>query len=198
MKANTQNANKAKLRKIFLQKRLSLSCSELETMSKQVAEKFFTYFDLSNKKNLHCFLPIDKFNEINTLFIFEKVWKEFPNVKTFAPKVNFETNSIESIRFTQFSTVEQNKWGIKEPTSGEAISSSEIELVILPLLCFDKRGHRVGYGKGFYDRFLKGCKKDCLKIGLSLFEPVESILDVTEEDIKMDYCITPSEVFKFV
>ena len=80
--------------------------------------------------------------------------------------------------------------GIKIPTS-------KIEVVFVPLLAFDKKGNRVGYGKGFYDRFLSECNPETIKIGLSFFEPEELIEDVFENDVKLDYCVTPDEVYQF-
>lgn len=70
-------------------------------------------------------------------------------------------------------------------------------MVFVPLLAFDKNGDRVGYGKGFYDKFLKECKPEIIKIGLSFFEPEEKIDGIFEEDIKLDYCVTPNEIYTF-
>jgi 5-formyltetrahydrofolate cyclo-ligase len=60
---------------------------------------------------------------------------------------------------------------------------------------FDRRGFRVGYGKGFYDKFLSECRADCLKIGLSYFEPIDEISDAQNFDVRLDCCITPKEIF---
>ena len=64
-------------------------------------------------------------------------------------------------------------------------------LVLVPGVCFDQTGHRVGYGKGFYDRFLKTCRPGCLKVGLSYFEPVDPIDDVHDGDVRLDFIVTP-------
>ena len=90
----------------------------------------------------------------------------------------------------------ENRWGIREPVSGEVLGPEQIDLVIVPLLCFDASGHRVGYGRGMYDRFLAGCRADCLKVGLSYFPPVAAIDDVSETDIGLDVCITPEREYK--
>lgn len=87
--------------------------------------------------------------------------------------------------------------GIPEPVGGTVTEPSEIDLILMPLLAFDKRGHRVGYGKGFYDRFLRSCRADCIKAGLSLFPPEEKIDDVAEFDQPMTMAITPESVFRF-
>ena len=75
--------------------------------------------------------------------------------------------------------------------------TNKIEVVFVPLLGYDLKGNRVGYGKGFYDRFLSECKPETLKIGLSFFEPEELITDVFVEDVKLDYCVTPKETYQF-
>jgi len=90
-----------------------------------------------------------------------------------------------------------NRWGISEPFTGEIIDDKEIDLVLVPLLCFDEMGYRVGYGNGYYDKFLANCRKDCLKVGVSFFEPIGEIEDVREFDIRLDYCVTPEKVWRF-
>jgi 5-formyltetrahydrofolate cyclo-ligase len=70
-------------------------------------------------------------------------------------------------------------------------------VVFVPLLAFDKKGHRVGYGKGFYDRFLSDCKPETIKIGLSFFEAEESISAILPSDIRLDFCVTPTEIIVF-
>ncbi|MFZ0597958.1 MAG: 5-formyltetrahydrofolate cyclo-ligase, partial [Flavobacterium sp.] len=72
-----------------------------------------------------------------------------------------------------------------------------IEVVFVPLLAFDNVGNRVGYGKGFYDKFLAQCKPRTIKIGLSFFEAENQIDDVFESDVKLDYCVTPEKIFRF-
>jgi len=95
---------------------------------------------------------------------------------------------------TQFQT---NTWGIIEPLGQNTIDETAIDLVLVPLICFDETGHRVGYGKGFYDRTLARCRKDCIKVGLSFFGPVEEIEGVDANDVRLDYCVTDDSVFQF-
>lgn len=185
---------KSELRKIYLEKQKLLSPAEREEKSEQIAVRFFQSFDLRRIKFLHGFLPIEKFNEIDTRLIFERLWREFPNVETLLPRVEFQTNEIKSLKFTRETNLARNAWQIDEPLDGEIVETTEIDLVLVPLLCFDFRGFRVGYGKGFYDRFLSRCRKDCKKIGLSYFMPVAEISDVNDFDVKLDFCVTPEKV----
>ncbi len=187
---------KSELRKIYLAKRKNLSPIERNQKSEQISNNFFQAFDLSKIRFLHCFVPIEKFNEVDTNLIFQRIWREFLRLKTIAPRVNFQTHEIENVKFTRNTALVKNAWQISEPTENELVESKEIDLVLAPLLCFDERGFRVGYGKGFYDKFLKNCRKDCLKIGLSFFASVEEITDAQDFDVRLDFCITTQEVIK--
>ncbi len=184
---------KAELRKIYLVRRKLLSPEVREEKSRQIAARFFQNFYLRETRFLHCFLPIEKFNEIDTKQIFEKIWQDFPQTETLVPRINFHENEIENVKFSSETELKPNQWQIYEPAHNETIETYRIDAVLVPLLCFDRRGFRVGYGKGFYDRFLRNCRADCLKIGLSYFEPVEEISDAQDFDVKLDFCITPDQ-----
>lgn len=187
---------KNELRKIYLEKMKSQTPSAREEKSRRIAERFFDEFDLENIKFLHLFLPIEKFGEVKTDFIFRRVWREFPHIKTVVPRVDFAENKMRSVEFDEAVKLTANKWEIREP-AGENFTRNElIDAVLIPLLCFDERGFRVGYGKGFYDKFLATCRANALKIGLSFFEPIREITDVSEFDIKLDFCITPDKICK--
>ena len=67
----------------------------------------------------------------------------------------------------------------------------------MPLLTYDLQGNRIGYGKGYYDRFLAQCDSECCFIGLSFFPPEERI-PTEKTDIKLQYCITPEKIYSFL
>ncbi len=157
--------------------------------SRQISDRFFREFDLGRIKFLHCFVSIEKFNEVDTRLIFERLWRDFPCITTVVPRINIETGEMQNLNFTSRTRLIKNVWGIDEPTHNECVETELIDVVLVPLLCFDEVGHRVGYGKGFYDRFLSRCRTDCLKIGLSFFPPVEAIDDVGGHDMEFDFCI---------
>ncbi|MBA3784578.1 MAG: 5-formyltetrahydrofolate cyclo-ligase [Acidobacteria bacterium] len=188
---------KAELRKTYLAERKNLSSAERTGESRAIAARFFQKFDLTKIEFLHCFLPIEKFNEIETPIILQKIWREFPNIETLAPRVNFQTGEIENLKYTPATELARNVWRIAEPIGNELIAAEKIDLVLAPLLVCDRKGFRVGYGKGFYDKFLRRCRRDCLKIGLSYFAPTNTIADVNEFDVKLDYCVTPENVYDF-
>ncbi len=189
---------KAELRKHYLSKRKAISAEEMATKSQQIANLFFQNFDLSTIKNLHIFLPIIKNNEIDTWLIIRYLQQNFPEINIVIPKIFPEKSELENYIFDEKSLTE-NHWGILEPSGGnqEKILPEQIDLVIIPLLAFDKQGNRVGYGKGFYDRFLQNCSPKTLKVGLCLEEPIEIIEDLNKFDVKMDVCITPTKIYSF-
>ena len=107
------------------------------------------------------------------------------------------SGNMQHFQYSDEMELVKNSFGIAEPAGGETFSPDEIDLVLVPLLAFDERGYRVGYGKGYYDRFLSECREDVIKIGLSFFEPEEQIDDINQFDIPLNYCVTPQEVYEF-
>lgn len=188
---------KAGLRQTYIQKQKALSPAEHQRMSEQIADNLFVSVPIKDVGAIHLFLPIKKNNEIDTRHIYERLWHKHPQIRTFVPRVDFENNEIESVEFRKDSNLITNKWGISEPVSGSTLEPKDLDLALIPLLCFDRRGNRVGYGKGFYDRFLAKCRHDCLKVGLSHFEPVNKILDINKHDVGLNLCITPENLYKF-
>ena len=186
--------NKKELRQFFLLKRQKLS--RLDEQSQAISQQFFHFFDLGKIKKVHVFLPILRQNEINTWLLIDEFRQNHPHVNIIISKSNFQTYRMESYILESHTQLIENNWGIPEPIDAKKCPDNTIDMILMPLLCFDKQGFRVGYGKGFYDRFLLQCKKNIIKIGLSLFEPVIKIDDIHENDVKMDYCVMTHCVFK--
>jgi 5-formyltetrahydrofolate cyclo-ligase len=188
---------KSELRRIYLERRIAHSTGEVAEQSQLIGDRFFASFDLVGVHTLHCFISIAKFNEIDTAPLFEKIWTDFPRIRTLAPLANLLGREMESCVYTSSTELAENEWGILEPKSGAFARPLEIDMVLVPLLCFDERGHRVGYGKGFYDKFLSRCRPDCVKVGLCIFPSVNEIVDATAFDVKLDFCVTPEAVISF-
>jgi 5-formyltetrahydrofolate cyclo-ligase len=185
---------KNEIRQIYRLRRQALNQEECDKLSKMIFTKLVNSFELKNV-NMGIFLPIKEQNEPNTFMLFSM--NELKDTKFFAPIV--EGNKEEMI-FYKINSSDEFKLGmfnIPEPTSKEKIESSNLNVLLLPLLAFDNKGFRVGYGKGFYDKYLNRSSMDLVKIGVSLFEDPIEIDDVNEFDIKMDYCVTPNQIFKF-
>lgn len=183
---------KKELRQKYLEKRKTLSEGEVNFLSQKILKNFILQFNLSENQSIHVFLPIKKFNEIETNSLIEYFWKCKVNV--FLPKIH--ENKIISIKYTSETILQENAWGILEPVS-IINEENSFDYVITPLLYCDNNGNRVGYGKGFYDEFFRTINTDAKKIGVNYFPPIDIIDDVSENDVKLDYLVTPDEILSF-
>jgi len=113
------------------------------------------------------------------------------------PRIDMDNLSLEAVEFSSTSVLARNSLGIEEPSGGIVLAPEVVDVVLVPLLAFDRKGYRVGYGKGYYDRYLFRCRPDVLKIGFSFFEPVESIDNISLFDVPLNYSITPMRLYEF-
>ncbi|MFA7273382.1 MAG: 5-formyltetrahydrofolate cyclo-ligase [Crocinitomicaceae bacterium] len=186
--------NKAEIRKIYKEKRKAISPGELNAKSVEIVEKALSSFQMEDKM-VSLFLPIELQREINTYSLWEKITGFGGQVAI--PVMNVAKGDLKHILFLNQNQLAVNDFGVPEPQSGKIIAAHKIDVVFVPLLCFDEQGHRVGYGGGYYDRFLKKCNPQCKFIGLSIFPPIEKIDDVESNDIKLHACVTPEKVYRF-
>ena len=183
---------KSDLRLLYTKLRKELTFRKITDYSLQLANSSLE-LPIWNFDYYHLFLPITDKKEIDTSFLLSILQGRDKHV--ILPKM--KGDDLIHFLLTDNTTLKTNQWNVPEPVDGIVVESSKIDVVFVPLLAFDKKGNRVGYGKGFYDRFLQQCKKDVVKIGLSLFDAEEEIEDVLENDIPLDYCITPNKIYEF-
>ena len=184
---------KAELRKIYLQKRQTLSSDEVFLWSQKIFENFVLQFNPIENQKVHVFQNIQKFNEINT-----KPWINYffeNKIRVFVPKmIRGKIISIEIFPDTEFKV---NSWGISEPVSNEDSQEKDYDFILTPLLYCDIFGNRIGYGKGFYDQFFSEINTKKNKIGVSFFPPDEIVEDINQSDVKLDYLVLPTKVLSF-
>lgn len=186
--------NKKELRIQYKALRNQISDDDLEEMSLAIANKVLR-LPILGKTYFHIFLPIIEHKEVNTEYILHLLSGKDKEI--IISKSDFQTRAMMHFILTDNTKIKKNKYNIPEPVDGIEVPTHKIEVVFVPLLAFDKSGHRAGYGKGFYDKFLKECKPETIKIGLSFFEAEELIEDIFENDIKLDYCVTSNTVYQF-
>lgn len=186
--------DKNSLRALYKKKRLALTNVEIETANQQIFEQF-QKLDLSEAQLVHLYTPIAKWNEPETQLLREYLW--FSGKRCATGIVVENTSEMQHVEIFPDTQFRQNNWGIPEPIDAKPIAVSEIDLVIVPLLCCDKSGNRVGYGKGFYDIFLQKCKPNVQAIGLSFFEPLQESIAYETHDCKLTGLLTPKQVYRF-
>lgn len=182
---------KKDLRKLYLRKRMELSEDDFLQLNTQLCGNFFASVSLRDVSVLHTFLPIRRTREVDTWQIIDRINRQHPQIRISVPKMNNQTAELEHYYFEGRDQLKNNMWEIPEPVKGVPTPIEKVDAVLVPLLAFDRAGHRIGYGRGFYDRFLAACRPDCQKIGLSLFEMEEKIQDINEKDIQLNIVITP-------
>jgi len=187
--------DKKELRITYKEIRSQLSEEEVDDLSMNIANNLLK-LPIWEQSFYHIFLSIEKQKEINTEFILHILQGKDKNVVVC--KSDFEHTTLEHILLTDATVLKVNSWGIPEPVDGIPIAEDKIDVVFVPLLAFDKQGNRIGYGKGFYDKFLSKCNPSTIKIGLSFFAPEKEIEGVTSTDIALDYCVTPFTHYAFM
>ena len=187
---------KQELRKIYLRKRIELSDAEWVRLNKQLVDNFLSVPELSSIGVLHTFLPIKKNREVDTWVIIERLTKKFPEIRISIPRINNQSGGLDNFYFEGTGQLANNTWGIPEPVYGIPTPTEAIDAVLVPLLAFDKKGNRVGYGRGFYDKFLATCRPDCKKIGLSFFDMIGKIDGIDEKDIPLNLVVTSAAVVR--
>jgi 5-formyltetrahydrofolate cyclo-ligase len=183
---------KSELRQYYLQKRKDFSEIEINEMSLQILDKLKS-MDIWNFETYHLFQSIVHQNEVQTKAILDDLFSQKKTVVV--PKV--KGLEIKNCKVNQDTEWINGKFNVPEPFECTEVPSHEIDVVFIPLLISDRKGNRIGYGGGFYDRFLAKCPENTLKIGLNFFAPIDEILDVENFDIPLDYCVTPEEIVSF-
>ena len=186
--------NKSELRILYKKKRSELSDETIDSLSIDIANQLLK-LDIWHYSYYHLYLSITEHKEINTDYILNILSGKDHNIVI--SKTNFQTLSMTNYLLTDNTVIKKNRHNIPEPVDGIEIQTDKIDVVFVPLLAFDRQGHRIGYGKGFYDKFLNECKEETLKIGLSFFEAEERIEEIYDTDIALDYCVTPESIYRF-
>lgn len=187
---------KKELRKLFLEKRKALPEGDFAQRNMALYSHFFASVDLSFVHVLHTYLPMVNSREADTWMIVDRVRREFPHVRISIPRVS-QDHALENFFYEGPQQLKSSTWGIPEPKQGVPTEAEKIDMILVPLVILDKSGHRVGYGKGYYDRLLKLVRPDCQKLGMSLFVPVDKIDDVSVHDMALDSCVTPEGTIVF-
>jgi 5-formyltetrahydrofolate cyclo-ligase len=190
--------NKSELRKIFLEKRRMLSPDVVAERSQKIASLFFKHFQLDLVHSIHVYMPIAKNNEPDTTLIIQKLFDDFPHIKVVVSISELSTNKMTHFEVNKSTRWTINKWGIPEPVDGIKFDPKQLDLVLVPLIVADRTGNRIGYGKGYFDRFLaEDCRKEVITIGLSLSPLIDEVAYFDIFDKKLRYCINQYQLIEF-
>ncbi|MEO9805576.1 MAG: 5-formyltetrahydrofolate cyclo-ligase [Reichenbachiella sp.] len=194
MSDGTPVIDKKKYRTVYLRKRKMLSSKEFDAKNARLLYHFHDFFENHDGSVIHSFLSITKNKEVNTWPMIE--WLRNKG-KQIAISRCISDNELIHYLFNDYAQLKESKYGIPEPQYGTEVLPEALNVVLIPLIVFDRKGQRVGYGAGYYDRFLAKCTANCIKVGLSLSPPLDEIPFTEPHDFPMDYCITPLGVYSF-
>jgi 5-formyltetrahydrofolate cyclo-ligase len=186
---------KTEIRIAYKHKRRKLPLQEKDKLE-DLMLIHFQRLPIFNKNCVMSYAPIEVQNEYNTILPEEYFLLRRENAAMAYPIIDRKTDTMKAYIVADETEFEMNEYGIAEPVGGVKLNPIDIDVMFVPLIAFDKNGFRVGYGKGYYDKFIKLCSPNLIKIGFSFFEPVE-IDDLNEYDEKLNYCITPEKIFEF-
>lgn len=195
------DATKTALRRVALAQRAALSAAAVAQRSQQLCEQLFQHYPVAQWRWLHVFLPITQRNEPDTWRIIHRIWAEALPVRLAVPVMQPDGASLKHYELTPATPLAENHWGISEPVPAAAteVTPAQLDAVLVPLLAVDAAGQRVGYGGGFYDRFLAQCGPQTRFIGVSVLDdaPVARIANVLPTDVPLHAYLTPGGRWRF-
>lgn len=184
------------LREQYKTKRASLDGPERLRLDDLLLLKF-QQLNYASISTVMSYWPLSNAAEPNTHLFTGYLRHMIPGLTIVYPVTDNNSLQMTPVSINEDTVYRTSTLGITEPKEGEVVPIEHIDLVLVPLLAFDKKGYRVGFGKGFYDRFLATCREDVVTIGFSYFEPVDNITDTDQFDVPLTYCITPQNIYEF-
>lgn len=181
---------KSQIRKKLLAKRQSLPQKQTELSNKKITRKLRKTTEFKRAKIVLAYHPIH--NEIDVTELILKTKKTFV-----LPRICAKSNRLHCHKVANINELKTGKFNIKEPsTKHPVIARNKIDLVLTPGIAFDKKGNRIGYGKGYFDKLFKTLSTDCIKIALAHdFQIIENI-PAEKHDQKVDFIVTEKRIIK--
>ena len=178
--------SKEDIRKRLLNIRRYLSREEVLEMSRNIKERLFALSEYKSCKVVMFYIAHD--NEVETR---EMIIESLHSKKVLIPCTSLERNMIYPVEIENLDDLERGAFGILEPRN-KKIYRGDIDVIIVPGIAFDPRGYRIGYGKGFYDRFLIGT--NALKIGIAYDFQIVNRIPEDENDVPVDMIVSEKRV----
>ncbi len=171
--------DKTELRREIRARKRAMTEEEIETRSAKLAQLFFASEAYQKAKTIYGYLPYNQ--EVRTVPMLERALKD--GKKVAVPKVY--SDEMKFLYLDDLNAVVKGYAGIPEPIADEPVAQDETALVLMPGLAFDPQGHRIGYGGGFYDKFL-AAEPNHPTLALCYEFQMLPRLDVEDHDIPVD------------
>ncbi len=187
---------KRELRVMYREKRRSLQPGEKDKLEDLMLIRF-QEAGWQVPDTVMTYIPFSQENEYDPELVIRYCRFQHPGLRLCCPLLLNQGNRMDAVSWDEDTVFARNSFGIPEPVNSERVDGGEIGMVLVPLLAYDLHGYRVGFGKGYYDRFLAEQCPQATRIGFSFFEPVDSVDDVESYDMPLDFCVTPVKLYSF-
>lgn len=188
---------KKQCRQVYRERRQALTPQQVLKLDDLLLIQFQRLSFYEDVQWLMSYYPLPDRAEIDPYLFTKSIQLTTPHLEIAFPVINTEQSTMQAHLVTDTTVLMNNEYNIPEPVNGEVLDPTLLDIVFVPLLAFDTNGYRVGYGKGYYDRFLATCRQDVIAIGFSYFDPIDKIDDANQFDIPLNYCITPQQLYEF-
>ena len=188
---NSVSEQKSELRKKMIAQRNALNKAECVQLSKHIQHNFLSSDLYKNAEYIHCFISMNDRNEVDTHPLIDTIISDGKQVVV--PVTNFKDISLTHVHLASMHPLKKNKWGVQEPENGKTIPIDKLDIILVPLLAADRKGNRLGYGKGFYDRFLKQCPAKAIGLVFEAF--ILDEIPVGNKDVPLNGLISELGVY---
>jgi 5-formyltetrahydrofolate cyclo-ligase len=187
---------KKTVRKDYLQRRMDIPEEDLQQQTALMAFNF-KKLTFPPVKYLMSYSPLLARREFDVSVCEDMLKQQNPSLQTAWPRIEEHSSEMEATLVQRGGLFTKNRYNVLEPISGDTIAPELLDVIFVPLVAFDEKGYRVGYGKGYYDRYMARCRHDIIRVGFSFFEAIRGIEDINQYDVPLNFCITPYRIYEF-
>ncbi|MDZ7757340.1 5-formyltetrahydrofolate cyclo-ligase [Rhodohalobacter sp.] len=192
MSSDEKREQKRSLRKFYLQRRMQIPGDQIDLYNEAIFEKVKTLQEFQEADIIHIYASMDDRNEVDTFHIMDYTLK---TKKRVIVPVMKQAGKLKHCEIDSTSSLKKNSWGVPEPVNQNPLDEINPDIIFVPMVAGDLQKNRLGYGKGYYDRFLASTKS--VKAGL-LFEKQlsDESIPIDTYDVPLDILITEKRILK--
>ncbi|MFH5885364.1 5-formyltetrahydrofolate cyclo-ligase [Halalkalibaculum sp. DA3122] len=183
---------KEELRSRLLNLRAGLPEPDYQKASENITARLQTLPEFKSSRTVHCYVSMNSRREVDTHALLR--WMLASNKRVVVPVTDIETTELRHVELHSFESLQRNEWGVLEPANGREVQPDELDFVIVPMVGADLERNRIGYGKGFYDRFL--ANTEAPSAGLCFEECIVESIPTEPYDVKVAAVVTERRVIR--
>ncbi|MDZ7773333.1 MAG: 5-formyltetrahydrofolate cyclo-ligase [Balneolaceae bacterium] len=188
----SEQVQKERVRTSLLDRRRRITKARYRAKSEIIRERLTDMPEFQDARTVHCYVSMNDRGEPDTHPLLREMLDAGRRVVV--PVTDFDSGTLRHVELTSLEELRPNKWGVEEPEEGEEVPLPELDFIVVPMVGGDRQCNRLGYGKGFYDRFLE--RTDCFRVGLLFEECYVNELPADPFDVPMDAIVTDRQLVR--